>query len=291
MRLLARGPLPVLLLTAASLAHADAQSAADAYFRNLEKWHYDVAAQATVVARDDTLVQGIYRLENRASGRFIAMITERGDLKGDSNGWVIVGSEGPISLTAEQRLLFRAEVMRNIRLDQLVPVRYGDGGGRSLILISAVNCPYCRLLEENLARVAGSLRTTFYVLPGSLTPLALGDEGRRTWQQAANLGCSNDGGESWRAFWTTHATPTPSPGTCTPDAAAAERRFRNFGTVLASIGAFVKGTPALILEDGSASGVPAAFDADHAERFFGPAGRPQESGVSLHEARWLTPVR
>ena len=286
-----RGLLPALLLTAAGLARADAQSAADAYFGNLEKWHYDVAARTTTVVRDDTLVRGVYRLEDRASGRFIAMITERGDLKGDSTGWVMVGADGPVALTPEQRQQLRVEVMHHVRLDQLVAVRYGDGGGRSLILISAVNCPWCRVLEENLRRVEGSLRTTFYVVPGSLTPLAFGDEGRRTWQQAADLACANDGGASWRAFWLTHATPSPRPGACALDAAAAERRFRNFGTVLASIGVFVKGTPALILEDGSVLRIPAGFDADLAAEVFGPAGRPQASGTNAHEPGWLTPAR
>ena len=236
-------------------------------------------------------MHGVYRLEDRASGRFIALITERGDLKGDSTGWSIVGPAGPVDLSDTQARQLRREVMNNVRWDQFVRVAYGDGGARRLILISAVNCPYCRQMEANLASVATTLLTTFYVLPSSLISLDSSGEAQRSWSQAANLWCAHDDGVSWRAFWAMHQSPRTE--TCPMDAASAQRLVRNFSTVMASIGVKVRGTPTLIREDGAVLGVPPDFDAAYASRTYGPSGMPvtdSASGVS-GEATWLIAPR
>ncbi|MEO8153860.1 MAG: hypothetical protein ABI605_12375 [Rhizobacter sp.] len=284
--------LVALAFLAATDALADANSAKAAYFQNREKLSYEVQSAASSVAREDTLVRGVYRLEDRASGRFIALITERGDLKGDSTGWTIVGPDGPVDLTDAQARQLRQEVMSRVRWDQLIRVTYGDGGARRLILVSAVNCPYCRKMEANLAKSATTLRTTFYVLPSSLTPLNASDEGQRTWSQAADLWCAHDdGGASWKAFWVTHQAPRNQA--CPLDAASAQQLFRNFGIVMASIGVKVRGTPALIREDGEVFGVPPDFDADYASKTYGPAGMPATDAApaATEDAVWLTAPR
>ena len=293
---LARGTGPLLRAVcvialaawASGLARADANTAAAAYFRNLERLNYDTAARATTTARGDTLVQGVYRLEDTATGRLIALITERGDLKGDSSGWSRVGPDGPVGLTEIEAAQLRAEVMRSVAWDRLIPVRYGDGGGRHLILISAVNCPYCQRMEANLAKWAASLNTTFYVLPSSLTPLDVDGADQRTWRQATALWCAADAGASWKRFWATHQVP--STPRCALEPAAAQRLFHNFGTVMASIGAKVRGTPALIREDGVNFGVPPDFDRDYAVSTYGPAGLPPKAAPHDPNAAfvWLT---
>ncbi len=254
-------------------ACADADGAAAAYFKHRERLHYDTSARATSVARADTLVNGVYRLEDRGSGRFIALITERGDLKGDSEGWTRVGPEGPIPLTDTELAQLRAEVMRSVAWDRLIEDRYGRGGGRRLILVSAVNCPFCQNMEANLARMAASLDTTFYVLTSSLTPLSNDGPGLRTWQQAAALRCAKDPGAAWRRFWANRSVPA-DPAGCAVDAVAAQRSYRNFGTVMASIGTKLSGTPAVIREDGLKLSVPPDFDLAYAAATYGPAGLP-----------------
>jgi len=283
--------LATLLLLACTGAIADADSAAAAYFNNLAKWHYDISARASTIVSSDTLVRGVYRLEDRASGRFIAMITERGDLKGDSTGWSVVGKDGPEELNDVQLRQLRREVMRNVRWDGFIRVRYGNGGARRLILISAVNCPYCRNMEANLQRSEATLQTTFYVLPSSLTPLDQDGEGQRTWRQAVALWCARDDGASWKKFWITRELPVDSA--CPLDTAAAQKLFRNFGTVMASIGARVRGTPALIREDGGVIGVPLDFDSKYASSTYGPAGKPADQAApsDAELAIWLTPPR
>ena len=252
---------------------ADANGAARAYFDHRERLHYDNSARSTSVARADTLVNGVYRLEDRASGRFIALITERGDLKGDSEGWSRVGPEGQIPLTDTELAQLRAEVMRSVAWDKLIEDRYGRGGGRRLILISAVNCPFCKNMEANLARLAASLDTTFYVLTSSLAPLSDDGVGLRTWQQAASLRCARDAGTAWRSFWANHSLPNGKGG-CAVDAVAAQRSYRNFGVVMASIGTKVTGTPAVIREDGTKLSVPPDLDLAYATATYGPAGLP-----------------
>ena len=61
-----------LLAALPTLARADAAAAKNAYYRHLERWHYDIAREPDAVARTDTLVHGVYRLEDRSSGAFIA---------------------------------------------------------------------------------------------------------------------------------------------------------------------------------------------------------------------------
>ena len=273
---------------ACGFAQADASTAAAAYFKNLERLNYDTAARATTTARGDTLVQGVYRLEDTSTGRLVALITERGDLKGDSSGWSRVGPEGPVELTDAEATQLRAEVMRSVAWDRLIPVRYGDGGGRRLVLISAVNCPYCQRMETSLTKWAASLNTTFYVLPSSLTPLDVDGPDQRTWRQATALWCAADSGASWKRFWATHQVPNPHG--CALEPTAAQRLFRNFGTVMASIGAKVRGTPALIREDGVNFSVPPDFDRDYALATYGPAGLPPSAASRDPNAvfDWLT---
>ncbi|MDZ7939176.1 MAG: hypothetical protein U5M53_13230 [Rhodoferax sp.] len=128
----------------ASVAHADANSAFAAYFDHRERLHYEVATRATSVARADTMVNGIYRLEDRASGRFIALITERGDLKGDSEGWSRVGPEGPIPTTERswKSQQLRAEVMLVKALGTLVD-RAPLWPRRGASVDSALGCLNC----------------------------------------------------------------------------------------------------------------------------------------------------
>jgi hypothetical protein len=248
-------------------AHADAQSAASAYFRQLEQSDFDASRQATAIARPIALVHGVYRLEDRESGAFLALITERGDLRGDSGGWSRVAKEGIAPLPDTEMAQLRAEVMRSVAWDRLIRIAYGDGGSRRLILFSAIDCPYCAKMEASLAQMAGGLNTTFYVLPTALAPMDVGGRGERNWGQAASLWCATDPASAWKQFWVTRSAA--SIDGCSLDAAGVQRTARDFATVMASVGAKLRGTPEFIREDGKTFGVPEGFDVDYARATFG----------------------
>jgi Thioredoxin-like domain len=248
-------------------AHADAQSAALAYYRNLERSNYDTSRQATSIARPILLVHGVYRLEDRDTGTFLALITDRGDLRADSSGWSRVAEGEITALSADEMAQVRAEVMRNVVRERLIKIEYGTGGGRELILVSAVDCPYCAKMEATLAQMSGSLQTTFYVLPTALAPLDAGGTGSSAWASAAALWCAPENALAWRHFWLTRSAPSVQG--CDLDAKGAQRAAQDFITVMASIGTKVRGTPGLIREDGKAFGVPEGFDLEYARAAFG----------------------
>ena len=201
---------------------ADGKSAAFAYFRNLQKWNYETNYEAATTVTDATLVKGVYRLEETSTGKFIALITESGNIKGGANGWYWIEKDEMRELSNYELKQLRSEVMRNISWDKLVKVTYGNGGGRRIVLVSAVNCPYCAKMEANLARHSKSIQTTFYVLPTSLLDI---DEkgGREAWLDATKLWCATDAGEAWRRFWTTQAVPKENK--CRFDEATAQNIF------------------------------------------------------------------
>ena len=247
-------------LLAASAAAADAVSARAALVANLERLHYDAAPEAAAAVDDRTLVDGLYRLEDPATGQLIALYTASADVIGDGTGWKWIDDSGLKPFSPEEVGRLRAEAMRSIEWKRLVEVRYGDGGGRRILLISAVNCPVCARMEKTLAQHAASIDTTFYLLPISLSPSAAEGYGEATWRQASAIWCAADGAAAWRQFWLTHQAPAAAAG-CTRDAMTTFKTSRNFATVLASIGAPLRGTPGIVREDGTALAFPAEPDA------------------------------
>jgi hypothetical protein len=249
-------------------AVADAQSAAQAYYRNLERSHFDTSRQATTLARPVILVEGVYRLEDRASGTFLALITERGDIRGDSSGWSRVTDQGIAPLSEQEMAQLRAEVMRSVARERLIKIQYGSGGGRELILVSAVDCPYCAKMETTLAQMSASLQTTFYVLPTALAPLDDAGPGATAWATAAALWCAPKNAFAWQRYW--HDRSAPVAQGCNLDGRGVQRAAKDFVTVMASIGTKIRGTPGLIREDAKAFGVPEGFDLEYASAAFGP---------------------
>ncbi|HTT10742.1 MAG TPA: thioredoxin fold domain-containing protein [Burkholderiaceae bacterium] len=282
----------VALLVLASIlpgqgALANGASAAANFFANLRRLGYDTKLEASSTADERTLVDGLYRLEDRSSGELVGLITESGDILGDSTGWRWITAQEPRPLSAQEAARLRAEVIDSIQWQKLVKVAYGDGGGRRIVLLSAVNCPFCARMEDSLARHAGSIDTTFYVLPMSLSRSITTDDGRASWRKAVNLWCAPDGATAWRHYWATHQV-TERTG-CALDEVAVFRTARNFSTVLSSIGVHVRGTPELIREDGSVLGFPPEPDAHFFRDVLGSKGlnKLEPSPPDAGHRRWL----
>jgi hypothetical protein len=264
----ARTVVGILLSLASTLAageaSADATSAASAFFANLARFGHDASRKATVDRR--TLVTGVYRLED-TNGELVGLITESGDIIGDSTGWRWITREGTRPLSDKESTQLRAEILQNIEWKRLIKVQYGDGGGRRILLLSAVNCPYCSRMEDTLARNAASINTTFYVLPISLSPSAASDNGRASWRQAASLWCA-DSASAWRRYWATKEVPSSTA--CRLDETGVFKMSRNFSTVMSSIGVRMSGTPAMIREDSSVATFPVDPDERYLREVLGP---------------------
>jgi hypothetical protein len=266
----------------ANAALADASSAASAFFANLARFGHDASRKATVDRR--TLVTGVYRLED-PNGELVGLITESGDIIGDSTGWRWITRDGTRPLSSQESAKLRAEILQNIEWKRLIKVQYGSGGGRRIFLLSAVNCPYCARMEDVLAHHTASINTTFYVLPISLSPSAASDDGRASWRKAANLWCADSAG-AWRRYWVTHEVPGAAG--CRVDEMAAFKMSRNFSTVMSSIGVRMGGTPAMIREDGSVASFPADPDERYLREVLGPDWlRDLKLPPKVTQWRWL----
>lgn len=266
-------------------AAADEHAAAARFFATLHRFHQDTAVQADAVVDGRTLVDGVYRLEERGTGRFLALITESGDVIGDGQGWRWIDAEGFRPLAEAEAGRLRGEILGAIDWRRLVEVRYGRGGGRRILLVSAVDCPVCARMEAGLAERAGTLDTSFRLLPMSLSPGTDSEAGAAGWDKAARIWCAADGA-AWRAYWS--ARTLPPRDACPIDGPQALRLARNLATVLSSIGVPVRGTPTMIREDGSVLRLPRDADDSFYIDELGPAGLRAAAGPTAGaHRRWL----
>lgn len=228
-------------------ALADGRSAARNLFANAARAHVNLnlTEQSTMVS--PTLVRGVYSLAN-AQGRASGYINEAGNLYGDTHGFRLFTPDGapPRLMTAPEVAALRGEVMQAIDYDKLVKVQYGDGGGRRMVMFSALDCGYCKLFEKHFSELGKTNDTTFYVVPMSLRPSQSG--GARTWQEVSQIWCDSNNGDAWKRYWATGQLP-PARG-CVFDAATAERSTRELWEILEAVGLPITGTPTLLREDG-----------------------------------------
>ena len=267
-------------------AFADAASAASTFFANVKRLGYETTLEASSTVDDRTLVDGLYRLEDKSSGELVGLITESGDILGDGTGWRWITKDGMQALSPQDAAQLRSEVLQNIQWNDLIKVQYGDGGGRRILLVSAVNCPFCARMEDSVARHAASIETTFYVLPMSLAPYLTSAADRASWRKAANIWCASDNAAAWRRFWATKQVADTEG--CKRDEVATFKTSRNFSTVMSSIGVHLRGTPAMIREDGVVFSYPPEPD----ERYFSDVLGPKALGeinapAKVAHLRWL----
>lgn len=271
----------VLALALPLAARADGRSAAHNLFANLARAKASLSVNENTALVSPTLVRGIYSISNQ-QGRFVGFTNEAGTLFGDSRGFNVVSANGaqPRALALDEVADLRQEVMERIDYDKLVRVVYGDGGGRRLLVFSAVDCPHCSAFEDSLRKASNGLGATFYVVPSSLQPLNAG--GGQAWQTATRIWCAVRPGDAWQAYWASRATPPVRQ--CRFEPRTAELAAQQLKDILGAVGVRVYGTPQVVREDGVLVTARDRFDSGFAAATFGTQGGPQ---LTQKPPKWL----
>lgn len=240
-------------------ASADGHSASASMFANLARLGIDIGHKSANVVPSPTLVRGMYVLDTR-QGEFVGFINESGTLFGDFRGFQVVPPNGPARVIDPNELVeLRTEVMKNIEYDKLIRISSGDGGGRRLLLLSAVDCPSCKPFEAILNKSLRSTPSTIYVSPSSIQAI---ENSPREWDMVARLWCAPDNGRAWQTYWQTRAVPAARP--CAITANSAMTSTRHLLSILKGAGIKIPGTPTLIREDGMVIPTAMRFDEGYA---------------------------
>ena len=252
-------------------ASADGRAAARNLFANLDRAQASLSISGATAVVSPTLVKGIYSLSNQ-QGSFVGFTNEAGTLFGDSRGFTAVGRNGeqPRPLKPNEVHDLRAEVMEAIDYDKLPRIVYGDGGGRRLVLFSAVDCSFCKMFEDTMGKQSTGLNSTFYVIPASLQKIAHGGEKR--WQVVSRIWCAKDAGAAWQSFWTTRAVPSESRQCRFNEPGAAEVAVQQLRDILQAVSVRVTSTPQVIREDGTVIANKPAMSPEYVVSTFGPIG-------------------
>jgi len=267
-------------------ALADASSAAHNLFANMNRsgMSFHNLNESDILV-SPTLVKGIYALTNRQGG-FVTFTNEAGTLTGDSRRFEVMSSNGTgrRPLTPDEVKALRAEVMAAIDYDKLPKVTYGNGGGRRLVMFSAIDCGYCKRFEDEMRKQARGLDSTIYVVPSSLQPISQG--GLQQWQTVSRLWCAEDAGTAWRAFWTSGAIPQPRQCTFGDPQTALRTRY-NLSDILSGVGVGIHGTPSVVREDGLVINNKTDMTTAYIVSTFGSASAPSPGNPTPN---WLASV-
>ncbi|HEY1089858.1 MAG TPA: thioredoxin fold domain-containing protein, partial [Burkholderiaceae bacterium] len=269
-----------LSLVLVGSAWADTDAAARRLFAQLAQARLQVPVSAATARVTPTLVNHLYALAD-TQGRALGYFNEAGTLWLDARGAQALEGKGARALNAEEVVALRVELMAQLRLDALVKLVYGNGGGRRVLMFSALDCPYCRRFEDTLSFVGDELNTTFYIVPSSLLPIA--DGGLATWQKVARIWCAENGGNAWQGFWSQGSIP--SARSCEfADPQVAEKTNQQVREILRAVGVRISAVPQFVREDGVALRVGAKMELSDLETLFGAKGRP---ALSERVGRWL----
>jgi hypothetical protein len=274
----------LLAVLAAGTAFADGRSAAHNLFVNLARAHASLSVNETTALVSPTLVKGIYSLSNQQR-QFVGFTNESGTIFGDFRGFNVVPSNGaqPHPMPLDQVNDLREEVIASIDYDKLPKVTHGNGGGRRLVMFSAVDCPPCKVFESSMSKYDAGLDSTFYVVPSSLQKINQG--GFRQWQAVSRIWCADDPGAAWQMYWDTHSIPQARQ--CRfADPRIAEMAAQQLSEILRAVGVSVTGTPKIVREDGTLIRIEADMDSGFILTSFGPSSAPPPR--NLKPMHWLT---
>lgn len=236
-----------LWLAAAQPALADGRTAVHNLYANAARARINLGVAENAVMVAPSLVRGMYVMTS-GQGKFAGYVNEAGTLHGDPLGMRVYSPSGapPRPMTPQEIDELRAEVMAGIEYDKLVKVSYGDGGGRRMLMFSALDCQYCKMFEQNFSVLGRTNHTTFYVVPSSLRPAGAG--GQAVWRGVSQIWCDSNNGEAWKRYWATSELPPQRQ--CAFDPATAESAGRHLKGILQVVGARIDGVPTLVREDG-----------------------------------------
>ncbi len=235
-----------------------------------------------------TLVNQLYALSD-PQGRALGFFNEAGTLMLDAHGAQALGNNALRALTPDEVTALRLEVMQRIRYEALIKLVYGQGGGRRVLMFSALDCPYCRRFEDTLGFVGDQLNTTFYVVPSAL--VSPEGEGISTWQKVSRIWCDENPGNAWEGFWSEGSVPAAKPSrSCEfaqpQSAVLANKQMRE---ILNAVGSRVFAVPQFVREDGVVLRSSGQMELRDLDTLFGPKGLPAPS-VHLSTQGWLSKV-
>lgn len=274
--------LGLILILASSMSFADGRLATRNLFKNLSTSGSNIGIAESGTQVSPTLVNGIYLLTNQ-QGRFIGFINEAGTLYGDSNGFMVIPTNGeqPRAMSPSEVADLRADVLASIDYNHLPKITYGDGGGRRLVMFSAIDCPACKFFEDSMQKFGGNMNTTIYVVPLSLRNIASG--GLQQWQTVSRIWCAENSSTAWKDYWASKTIPQPRQCRFS-DPQVAESSKQQLMDILKSIGIRVTATPQFVREDGYVINSKPDIDIAYMNSVFGSAGMPQ---VNTKPTRWL----
>lgn len=189
--------LPFLLLGALwlALAASSAQAGANEMRRNLEPHLKQFNPPICQGAVHNTLVRGLYRCDGPA-GYGHAYVNEAASLVMPTNSrditdFIETGAGAKPVPEPERRALI-ADMIRNIRYEELIHIKQGNGGGK-VLLLSAFDCPYCIKLERTMATPAHRIEADVYILPSTLDASKNANV-----STVRNVWCARDNAAVWR---------------------------------------------------------------------------------------------
>ncbi|WP_424194375.1 thioredoxin fold domain-containing protein [Ampullimonas aquatilis] len=115
----------------------------------------------------ETVIKGIYSIGDERGKYASDYINDDFTLYRDARGWRKgIKSADAVLLPAEQATLLKT-LYQSIDLSQAIQYKYGKGE-RQLVLISAVDCGYCKALQANLKKAPAALNAIIYIYPMAL---------------------------------------------------------------------------------------------------------------------------
>lgn len=90
-------------------------------------------------------------------------------------------------------------LIKNVKTDWMVNAGYGTGG-KNIIVISAPNCPLCKIMEADMSKAGNSIPASIYIVP---TLLGKGSAGFRN-----AVMCSQDPDSAWKNSFKSSAYQT-----------------------------------------------------------------------------------
>jgi len=282
-KLTASAACAILMYSQTTLA--DGVGAVASLYRNMANVGISLNVSQQNIQATPTLVRGIYKLTVKPSGQFMSYVNEGGTITGDHKGWQVIASP-PRPMNNRELSELRGDVMRHIDFDKLIKVEYGDGGGRKMVMFSAVDCPFCKKFEANAARLASSMNTTFYVVPSALRPLSYGLVPLQNWRTATNIWCAKDNASAWRAYWSSNSLPASQ--SCAFDERTAEEMGNQLEELFSSVGINKHGVPTILREDGAIFTPRPDFDKSYATSIFGSVALASfQSVYDEKSSKWL----
>ena len=275
-----------LALLGAAPAWADATSdATHRLFTHLGQARLQLPVNEAKARASTTLVHQLYALGD-AQGHPLGYFNEAGTLWMDARGPQALGPNGLRALTPDEIAALRVEVMAQIRYEALIKLVYGKGGGRRVLMFSALDCPYCRRFEDTLGFVGDQLDTTFYVVPSAL--IGIEGDGVLVWQKVSRVWCAENPGNAWEGFWSEGSVPAVSSSRACEfaqpqSAVLANQQMRE---ILKAVGTRVFAVPQFVREDGMVLRAGGQMELRDLDVLFGPKGLPSVASHASAE-NWL----